>query len=242
MRISEDKSLLSALDLLAIEKGYAKLNVYSLAFSGYLTDSQMEANNRLFNSLSRNEWDNFCELRRKDREVRIEKVIDLISANFKIYQYKDKTIDYSNDDWDLFFWCNSGDMSYVTLNFNKKRLFEQRLKDFENILALIKPLDENSIEVAIRYTAEFDERKVTNITSRYFKSIRNQYLTYWGCQGKIKEVGFSVEGKVCYGFFKKGAYKKYHRISELELLQMAFDQAFDITAEENYGGLFAGNQ
>jgi hypothetical protein len=226
--ISEDKSYLSAIDLLSIEKGIAKLGIHSIRFSAELTEEQRQENRRMSDILTREQWSERCDQHKKNIGQKIEKVINLINENYVIYQYLNESINYSKGDWDLFFWCNcnkdnSRDMSYVTLNTNKKRTIEQQITDINNVLELIKTVECDSIGVDIQYTVEYDKEKVKEIVTAQYQIIKDKFISYLGSMGKIKEVGTSYKGDICYGFFKKGASKKYYQVSDSTFLQMAFN-------------------
>jgi hypothetical protein len=227
IQIREDKHYLSEIDLLSIEKGIAKLGIHSIRFDAVFTEEQKQENHRMSNVLTRDEWSVRCDQHKKDIGQKIENIINLINENFAIYQYKDKSLDYSKSDWDLFFWCNSmsgsRDMSYVTLNPNKKRTIEQQITDIKNVLELIKTIECDGIGVAIQYDIEYNKDKVKEIVTAQYKNIKDKFIKYLGYTGKIKEVGTSYEGNTCYGFFKKGASKKYYQVSDSTFLQMAFN-------------------
>lgn len=218
MNIREDRSHLSDIDLLSIEKGIAKLGIYSIKFDVYLTEEEKQENRSESYVLTSEQWNTRCEQHKKEVSQKIEKIINLIHSNFVIYQYKNENIDYSKDDWDLFFWCNGSDMSYVTLNPNKKRTTEQQVKDINNVLKLIKGIDTN-IEVAIQYTTDYDKEKVKAIATAHYQTIKNKFINYMGL-GRIKEVGTSQDGSTRYGFFKKGASRNYYQLSDIALLGM----------------------
>ena len=219
MNVREDKNHLSKVDLLSIEKGIAKLGIYSIKFDVHLTEEEKQENRKESEVLTQAEWGIRCDQHKQEVGEKVERIIDLIHANFVIYQYKNKSITYSKDDWDLFFWCNSGDMSYVTLNPNKKRSTEQQVKDINNVLELIKGLDTN-IEVIIQYVADYDKEKVKKIATTYCQTVKNKFINYLG-MGKIKEVGTNEDGSINYGFFKKGASRNYYQLSDKALLEMS---------------------
>lgn len=224
IKIKEDKSYLSEIDLLSVEKGVAELGIHSIRLNVEFTDEQKQENIKAADSLSRDEWSNRCEKSKNKQAEKIKKVIDAINENFKIYQYKDDSLNYSGDNWDLYFWCNSGDMSYVTLSPNKKRVNEQQIKDINNVLEFIKTLDsEEGVNLNIQYTAIYDVEKVENIVNDVFTKVKDQFISYMGSKGKIKEVGTSHTGSTVYGFFKKRARSNYYKVSKDWFLQTAFN-------------------
>jgi hypothetical protein len=221
--IREDKSHLSSLDLLAIEKRIARLDIYSLRIDREQYPEEQKANNaRLANSLSREEWARHCDGVRKRTGQKIESLLDALSSRFMIYQYKDKSISYSKGEWDLFFWCNGNsngrDYSYITLNLNDKRSLEQRKADTEKVLDYIKEIGFEGLDVAIQYTAEYDKDKVKMIALNYLVKMINKPIEMWGQEGRIKLVRDN-----CYGFFKKGARKNFYSLSYMDILALAIN-------------------
>lgn len=221
--IKEDKSFLSGLDLLAIEKNIAKLGVHSIRLDRHFTEKQLEENGKTAERMSREEWSAHCEEFRKQLAAKIEKVMDAVNDEFMVYQYKNKDIDYSKDNWDLFFWSNFGDMSYVTLDTNKKRSVEKQIEDTEKLIDLLKTMDEKGIQAIIQFTAIYDENLVNEIVKDTFNQLKDQWINYSGYTGKIKEMGINYKGKMQYGFFKKGARKKYYNMDEKTLLKMGLN-------------------
>ena len=219
--IREDKSYLSDVDLVSIEKGIAELGIYSIRIGAYFTEEQKKENSEMAKLLSKEEWSERCERHKTETAEKVEKIVDAIHDNFVIYQYKNKEIDYSKDDWDLFFWCNYGDMSYVRLNPNKKRTNQKQIEGIYNVLELIKTIECEGIDVAIQYTAKYNEEKVNEIVKNVYDKIEKTFVNYRGITGKIKEI-FRDNEVVKYGFFKKGARKTYYEVSNEYFLQLAF--------------------
>lgn len=226
MTIREDKSYLSSLDLLSIEKGIAKLDIYSIRLDREpFTEEQKEENRKLTDSISREQWVIHCEESTERTAQKIQPLIETLSEKFIIHQYKDNSMKSYRDNWDLFFWCNGNskgrDYSYVTLNFNTKRTVEERLSDLERVLDYVREIGFDGIDIAIQYTAKYDDEQVRNIAVEYYQTVKNKFINYMGI-GKIKEVG--TGDNVHYGFFKKGASRNYYRLSDKSLLGMALNQ------------------
>ncbi|MEA3320954.1 MAG: hypothetical protein U9Q88_13180 [Bacillota bacterium] len=195
--VKDDRSYMSSIDQLAIDKGIADLGIHSLRFHIEISEEEKLENRRMAKVLSREEWNARCEEWMQTKSKVIEKVIDLLNENFSIYQYKNKDISFSKDDWDLFFWCNKGDMSYVTLNPNEKRANEQQVNDINKVLDLIKVLEtERNVVVYIQYTTRYNSEKVRELTSKVCLENTNKFLTYNGMNGKIKPIGKNVRGSV----------------------------------------------
>lgn len=221
--IKEDKSYLSEVDLQAIKKGIAELGIHAIRLDREFTEEQKQKNRLLADSMNREEWAKHCKQSKKRTEKQIEKIIDTIHDNFMIYQYKDKDVSFSNDDWDLFFWCNQGDMSYVRLNPNEKRSNEQQIKDIEKVIELVKTIDCEGIRLSIQYTVHYNESKTNEIVRQVYDTIKDTFISYMGTEGRIKEVGENLDGQTVYGFFKKRARSKYFSVSNKWFLQWAFN-------------------
>ena len=222
--VREDKSYLIDIDLISIENGVAELGIHSIRFSLELTEEQKQENRKIAKILTNEQWSERCKQSKIEEGKIIEKVIDLIHENFIIYQYKNENVSYSKDNWDLFFWCNCGDMSYVTLNPNEDRSNEQQIKDIERVLELLKTIEtDKNIDLAIQYKIIYNEEKVREIVEPTYKQLKDKFIEYMGTSGKIKEIGKNYKGKTVYGFFKKGARKNYYQISDGWFLQKAFN-------------------
>ena len=212
IQIREDRSYLSGLDLKAIENGFAELRVYSLRITNFLTEEQKQENSRISDTLDREQWSTRCEQNRKFISVKVESVVDLISENFMIYQYKDKNIDYGNDDWDLYFWSNYNDLSYVTLNTNQKRPREKEKETIDNVLDLVKKIDMDGIAVTVQYTAIYSDDLVNAVVLDYCKKQQGVFIEHGGQTGKIVKCGDK------FYFKKKGAKKKMYYINNTAVL------------------------
>lgn len=225
--IIEDKGYLSSLDLLAIDRGIAQLDVFMLRLGREsLTEEEKTHNVQLAKTLSSGAWQLHCDRIKKDTAQKIHALLEALSPKFIIYQYKK---DYTNyrDDWDFFFWCNCNsdgrDYSYVTLSTNKNRTLEQRIEDVKRIIGTMQKTGLDGIEVAIQYTATYDKDKVKGINASYLCRALNRPVEMMGHRGKIKPVGVYSNGDIAYGFFKKGARSKYYQLSDEQILALALE-------------------
>lgn len=225
--IKHDKSYLSDFDLLAIEKGYAVLDVRQLRIERKdFTEEQKAQNEKVYNSVSKEEWSRTCEVNRKEIAKKVKRLTDSLNSSFSIYQYdeEDKEKVSYKSDWDLFFWCNGDskgrDYSYITLNFNDKRTPEQRKNDLEKVLNYCKEIGFNDLNIIIQYTTKYNNELVKNVALEYAEKMKNVFIDYRGYKGKIKEVGKNHQGNSVYGFFKKGSKKNYYTLSSLDLLSL----------------------
>lgn len=212
--IKEDKSYLSDVDLKAVEKGLAEMSVHSIRLEYEYTEEQKQENKRMADLLSREEWAKRCEEKRLIESKAVEKVVKFINEHFKIYKYKDNDFAYSSDEWDLFFWCNNGDMSYVRLSPNRNRSNKQQLEDIESVLRLVKNISSENVVISIQYDVEYNDEKVKEIVERVYNNIQDQWVQYMGFEGKVKKIRKGHDGDVVYGFFKKRARKKYYSLSK----------------------------
>lgn len=218
IKITEDKSYLSSLDLAAIDNGIAELGAHSLRIANYFTEEQKQENSKTYETLTKDQWSIRCEQSRRSAAGSVEKIIDLIGDNYMIYQYKNKDINYSNDNWDLFFWCNDGDMSYVTLNTNTKQSSEQQNKLINSVLDRIQKIEVEGIEITIQYTAIYNDKKVKEVVNEYCEKVKNTFIVYGDYVGKI------VKTDNEFLFRKKGAKKYQYHINDKSILKNVFSQ------------------
>lgn len=216
IKIKENKSYLSALDLAAIDNGVAELGIHSLQITNFYTNEQKADNSRLFETLTTEQWYKRCKQVKHNIAQKVEKLINELNNSFMIYQYKNKDIDYRNDNWDLFFWCNSGDMSYVRLNPNTKSTNEEQKETIDAALHLLKGIEVDGIEVTIQYTTIYNEEKVKEVVVGYCEKVEDKFIEYGGYIGKI------VKTEKGYLFRKKGAKKQQYYINNNVVLKNVF--------------------
>lgn len=216
--IREDKSYMSETDLQAIDKGIAELGVFSLRISKTFTEEEKKHSSHLYET-DRASWREHAIISNQKTSEMIEKVIDALSQQFVIYQYKDKSVEYSKKEWDLFFWCNKGDMTYVTLNPNKDRDLERQNNDIKQVLNALSEIP-YAIDVAIQYTACYHQDRLKTEVKKAFQLMDGKFVNYIGMTGKVKEV---ATGR--YGFFKKGARTNYYEVDNEYLLNYAFNHS-----------------
>lgn len=213
IKIKEDKSYLSSLDLAAINNGIAEMGIHSLKITNFYTDEQKQENLKESKLLTREQWNERCDRVKKSIAEKVEKLIDAINDTFIIYQYKNREVDYSKFEWDLFFWCNSGDLSYVMLNPNSKRSIEQQKETIYKVLELLKALDVEGIQATIQYNTIYDQEKVKETVLDYCEKMKDTFINHGGYIGKIVQVGDK------YVFRKKGAKKNYYHVNDNAVLK-----------------------
>lgn len=226
--IKEDKSYLSSSDLLAIEKGFAILDIHSIRIDREnFTDEEKAENRKKCDSMTKEEWSKHCNTTSHKTALKIKPLIEALNKKYAIYQYnKDDKMDYKSN-WDLFFWCNGGDdeegrdLSYITLSANRTRALEERLSGINDVIETIKETGYIGLDITIQYTAKYDYKKINEVAACYFENIKNTFINYSFYTGKIKEGGMDYEGNKCYRFFKKGARSKYYVLSSTDMLMLS---------------------
>lgn len=180
--------------------------------------------------MTREQWIARCEQAKQECGQKVEKLVDLLNEQFIVYQYKNKEISYRNDNWDLFFWCNSScgerDMSYVTLSPNDKRTNEQQIETVNAMINLLKEIDVKGIQVAIQYHAIYDKNKEEEIALEYCEKMKDKFIVYGGWDGKI------VKSNGNYYFRKKGAKKKAYYINNRTILENVLADSINNSVEE----------
>ena len=174
MTIREDKSYLSSIDIKAIDRGIAELDIHSLKISRRkYTEEEMANNKRVADNSSRESWIIHCNTIKKEVAAKVIPLMEFLSTKFDIYQYKKEGMIHYNSNWDLFFWCNCNeegrDMSYVTLNPNTNRTLEQRKQDINNTLNYIKEFGFEGLDIVIQYKAHYDDEKLSLLLMNTFK-------------------------------------------------------------------------
>lgn len=226
--IRKDKSYLSGSDLLAIEKGYAALDIHSLRISREdFTEEEKEQNRKNCDAMTKEEWSLHCSITPRKTALKVRDLIEALNKKYAIYQYnKDERVDYKSN-WDLFFWCNSGDdeegrdLSHITLSMNTTRTLEERLNDINDVIEAIKEIGYAGLDIAIQYTAKYNYKKMDEAAIDFFEKVKNNFTCYAGYTGKIKEGGIDYEGHKCYRFYKKGARTKYYVLSSKNMFMMS---------------------
>ena len=225
--IKEDKSYLSSDDLLAIEKGFAVLDIHAIRINAEKSIKEEKVENlRIHNTMTEEEWNKHCDLIQESISSKIKYLVGELSEKFRIYRHKDDKMDYKSN-WDLFFRCNSGDdeerdCTYlVTLTTNSERTLEERLEGINQVLEAIKEIGFNELEISVEYAAKYDYIKIKDIVDNYFEKVKNTFIQYSGHEGKIKEGLMDHHGNKCYRFYKNGTRSKYHSLSSEDMLMLS---------------------
>lgn len=204
---AEDESYMTEADWLLIEKGAAEIGVHSLKIDRYFSEERKEANRQLAARLTDQQWSAHCDESKASGATKIKRMVDKLTESLTVYQYNQK-VGYQ-DDWDLYFFCLNGDMSYVTLSPNKRKSPQSQWDTINKALALLSRAGEEDIKVTIQYKAIYKEEKVNEMVEKAAGRILEKTIDYKGNKGKIKIVGKTESGGTRYGFFKSRARKNY---------------------------------
>lgn len=233
MKFNDDYHYITEISNKMIEKGLANLDLHSIRLNTHLTEEQMQENSTAADLLTREEWSMRCSDFEALQNKKLEKIIDLLSKHFVIYQYKDKNISYCNRnnqtnqngyEWDLY--CNFGSGRDARLSFNNHgKTLSQRYEDLNKIKELLKGYEENSIMINIQYTQTFHEEELKETAQNVYFKIKDKFITFSGMTGKIKpvtEYNDNYFGTNCqYGFFKKGSKNKFYQVTNMVVSELA---------------------
>lgn len=229
MRIWHDRSYIFANSQEMISRGYAVEDIYSIRISFTYTDEEREAN-RVFAMTHTNEERNQDNIREaKRRSDAMLPVMEAIAEAFVCDQFKEQ-LPFNCDTWDLFFWCShfkafsvgcelqGRDYSYFTLSMNKAVSLEKRKETCERLLKLITEKFSNhpNLDVAVQYDVLFDEKKIGAEADAVLPQLMKANCIYDGQEGRIVQGGNGVF------FLRKRARKYGHRLSEMDLLRLAW--------------------
>lgn len=230
MEIFHDHSYVSQAEREFISRGYACESFYSLRFSFVYTEAQ-KAENRAYAETVGTEsdaWSVHAAASARRRSEHMERIVNLLAQNFKIYQYdKEETVPY-NSDWDLFFWCNdfsstmqgllSGrDYGYFTLAFNDKHDHERRQKVYNRAMRILELFsDDENLHIAVQYTAIMDDAKIKRDAALAGLGIAGRNCVYKGMEGRVETNGEAL-------YFRKKRSRKYvYRLTDAAVLSLSW--------------------
>ena len=230
MEIFHDHSYVSQAEREFISRGYACESFYSLRFSFVYTEAQ-KAENRAYAETVGTEsdaWSVHAAASARRRSEHMERIVNLLAQNFKIYQYdKEETVPY-NSDWDLFFWCNdfsstmqgllSGrDYGYFTLAFNDKHDHERRQKVYNRAMRILELFsDDENLHIAVQYTAIMDDAKIKRDAALAGLGIAGRNCVYKGMEGRVETNGEAL-------YFRKKRSRKYvYRLTDAAILSLSW--------------------
>lgn len=231
MIIERDYSYISSSENKLIDAGYGKVTVYSLHFNRYVSEEQKEINRKFFESMTETERNNYYKSAQFESvqeafSKSLQDVLDIFIGKFDIHQVSEETSTstHYNSNWDLFFWSDRGwngkeYMSRFTLSFNENRTPEQNMELLDKIIALLESMENEKVYCRIQYDAHIDMKRVAVAARKIYDGIAGKFVEMFCHIGKVKIVSEDSEG-VKYGFFKKGASKRYYALSAADLLTM----------------------
>ena len=198
---------------LAVEHGYAKIDVHGLRLSCHNADMLADAvytndGKPLLRGYTR-------DVDRQEMESRIRAVCDALDARFDVHQYTKNGMEHYKSRWDLFFWCNDKynttggkecgrDFSYVTLGFNDCNMtYDERQEVCKEVIAFIETIGVD-IDIAVQHDLHWDTERVkadvTAFCENYCSEKKPYFFRYKNRIGKIRKLGGGG-----FGFFEKGA-------------------------------------
>lgn len=232
MIISHDMSYISDESRTMMDKGYACEDIHSLRLEFRYTDVEQEENRNYTASHKAEELDAHRIQAALARSEKMASVMEQIAAKFPCYQYQreNPTLQYDSDQWDLFFWCNGfhltlpgitipdRDYSYFTLSFNERHTISKRAEVCQLILDFLQEryADNPNLNVAVQYSAFFDEGKIKADAEKVLGRLVNQRCHYCGKVGKVLILGDRP-------FFRPlRAKKSIYRLTPTEILKIGF--------------------
>lgn len=226
MYITEDYEYLNSQDKRFVELGLAKLGVHSLNFDRHYTDIQ-KIDNREFAEKYGNtstEWSERCEKETKRFHDLACSFLQVLGEKYSMHQYNSHNY---HDDWDMFYYSNTGwngkdYFDFFSLSFDyERRTFQQNMDMIQEIKQIGMQFND-FLGCRVQYKAIYDSKKAKEIVKNNVHKILNKMIYCNGYDGKIKWVECNNE----YGFFKKGAKKKYWCMSNEELLLILYDNGY----------------
>lgn len=232
MKLMDDYSYITGKANKMIEMGLADLDLHSIRIDTFISDEQGKENSKLAKTLNRDEWGKHCDEFEKVQGKKVEKILDLLSEYFTMYQYKDKNIQYYNRkcsdnqngyEWDLF--CNFGYRRDARLSFNENgKTLNQRYEDLNKIKEILNNYEDDSIIINIQYTQKFHIEELKINAMEAYTHLKNIFINYNGMIGKLKpvqEYHDSYYGTTCmFGFFKKGSKSRFYQLTNMDIIAM----------------------
>ena len=195
-----------------LKRGMAQMSVHSLHFT-YLASS-------IVTEMSEEEHKSFV----RERDTALNHVRLTAAACFDIHQSStDKsTMSHYKSDWDLFFWSdriwnNTEFISHISLTFNSNRTAKQNMELLSCVLSKLKASIPDNIYCRVQYEVRLDDDAVNEAAQAFFDTIQRKVVYYKKMPGKVKPV-INFDSSVRFGFFNKGAKKKYHPLTNVDLL------------------------
>lgn len=231
MVIKHDNSYISAIASELIDRGYGVRTVHSVHFDRYYTEEEKRRNSDLYASMTREEWGKHCDEVAESFVVPMNEILQLFIGKYDIHQVSPETstMTHFRSNWDLFFnsrkiWGHDlvHRFDSFTLTFNEHRTPEENAKLLEEVLKIVEDLEYKNIACRVQYTAYLYDGKIEEAAASAYKKIEGKFVDCFYDRGKVRIVG-ERDGKTLYGFFCKGAKKKYLPLTGAEVLTMTFN-------------------
>lgn len=204
-----------------IENGYAIYGIHSLNFDRYFTVTEKEQNRQFaeqYGTMSQEYADSSDKI---GQEIckQMESMMKVLDKKYAICQY-DSQVKYGEHD--LHFYSNKGWngqewYDHIQLGFNDKLDKDRNNQILNELLKLVAGMELKNVSCRVQYKTVTDDEKLYTDASKRHKDLEGKFVSLRGHVGKVKEVG-EYNGKKQYGFFKKGASKRYNPLSDAELI------------------------
>lgn len=202
-----------------VANGLALMVPFNIRIDRYFSDEEKAANAATANELlkiSNDAYNAHCEEIRKTIAAKVDKLLVVVEENFTIGQLHDDGGRYPN--YDLWFWCNCGDHSYVTLNFlphYRGADTEKLAEDAKRIEALylkaaeiLESYDEPNLSATFWFHTVDLPQEIEKKAKE--KSVELAAAKWVKLDGMIGKFTINEDGGYC--FRKKNARKYYYRV------------------------------
>lgn len=207
-----------------IDLGYADMDVHSLNFDRYYTEEEKKQNSERAKAMTSEEHTNYCKVISKEVGLKLLGVLNELDKKYDIHRVsKEKsTSEHYRSNWDLFFYSNKGwngqdHFDHMKISFNDRRNLEDNKQLLSEIMALLESLDVDGIMCRIQHDLNLHEDEIEKKAEEISEELLGRFVLYNDMMGKIKVVS-DEDGIKTYGFFKKGAKKKYYTLSNSYLV------------------------
>lgn len=230
MIITHDNSYISATASELIDRGYGVRTVYAVHFDRHYTAEEKRRNSDLYASMTREEWSKHCDEVAESFAAPMSEILQRFIGKYDIHQVSPETstMAHFRSNWDLYFNStrlrghdNESRFESFRLTFNGYRTPEENAKLLEEVLKIVEDLEYKNIACRVQYTAYLYDGKIEEAAASAYKKIEGKFVDCFYDRGRVRIVG-EHDGKTLYGFFRKGAKKKYLAMTGAEVLAMTF--------------------
>ena len=103
----------------------------------------------------------------------------------------------------------------MTLSFNDERSVKQNLELKDEVIGVLKDMNFDNVYCRVQYSLNWNDEKLRSKAEEIYEANKNKFVKYRDQIGKIKQID---GGAYRYGFFKKGAYKNYYLLSNIDVI------------------------